>query len=132
MILSKKAIRTALHKGAITIEPFAEDQIDKAHIDLHLGHLPNDKIEIILEAKSFLTAKTREKITLSEELCAFIEGRAGLAKQGISVEQSSSLIEPGSDNQMTLEIFNASDQPVALTVGQPIAKMYLAKVTDKF
>ncbi len=125
MILSKEAIKSAIVQGKLKIYPFSESQIDKAHIDLHLG----DE-SVTLAPKDFVVAKTREKITLSEDLCGFMEGRSSLAKVGVSVEQSSTFVEPGSDSRMTLEIFNASDKEVTIKSGQPIAKMFLIKVID--
>jgi len=129
MILSGKAIRLALQKQLLSITPLSDDDIKKAHVDLHLDGEPGSSI--VVPAKSFIVAKTREKITLADNLCGFMEGRSRLALQGISVEQSSTLIEPGSDNPMALEIFNASNTPFTLEAGQPIAKMYLLKLTDE-
>ncbi|HSX30904.1 MAG TPA: hypothetical protein VLE99_03235 [Candidatus Saccharimonadales bacterium] len=127
MILSGKAIRLALEKDLLKIDPFDEAHIQPAHVDLHLG----GETALEVPAKGFVAAQTKEKITLANNLCGFMEGRAGLAKQGLSVEQSSTFIEPGSDNHLTLEIFNASDTPCTLQPGQPIAKLYLAKITDE-
>ena len=129
MILSRRAIGKAIKQGKVTVAPFYEDQIETAHINLHLD-LPDKKTELIVPAKSFFIAQTFEKITLADDICGFMEGKASLARQGISVEQPSTFIEPGSDNHMTLEIFNASDQPVTLKTGQPIAKMFLVRVID--
>lgn len=131
MILSGAAIRKAIQAGKIAICPCTDEQIDRAHVDLHLGALDRGKASMLLGARCFMIATTTEKVTLADDICGFVEGRASLAKYGISVEQSSSLIEPGSDNHITLEIFNASDTPFRLQAGQPIAKMYLAKVTDE-
>ncbi|OVE78630.1 hypothetical protein BVY00_02320, partial [bacterium G20] len=77
MILSKQAIKQAIREGKLSIAPFEESQIDFAHIDLHL----EEKI-LIIKSKGFVLAKTKEKISLSDDLCGFIEGRATLAKQG--------------------------------------------------
>lgn len=131
MIFSDNAIKQAIDAGALRIEPFEDKQIQHAHIDLHLETL-NGSAELTIPAKGFLLARTEEKITLNDELCAFMEGKASLAKQGISIEQSSTFIEPGSDNQMILEIFNASDQDITLTAGQPIAKMFVMKLIDNY
>lgn len=131
MILSSTAIRAAIAAGALKLEPYDESTISNAHIDLHLA-TPNANSEMIIPAKGFRLAKTLEKITTNEMICGFMEGRASLAKQGISIEQSSTFIEPGSDNQMVLEIFNASDEDVILTHSQLIAKMFVVRVTDKF
>jgi deoxycytidine triphosphate deaminase len=84
-----------------------------------------------IAAKGFMIAQTEERITLPSGICGLIEGRAKLARQGVSVEQSSKLIEPGSDSAMVLEVFNASDREVSLAVGQKIAKMILLEVTDE-
>jgi deoxycytidine triphosphate deaminase len=95
------------------------------HIDLHL-----DKA-VSLSPKEFALGFTKERISLDKDLCGFMEGRARLAKLGVSVEQSSTFIEPGSSGKMALELFNASEEKVELSAGQIIAKMYLMKVVDK-
>lgn len=128
MIFSKRAIKTAIKDGKLVIVPFDEANIGSAHIDLHLGALPGKAL--VLKPKEFVTAQTKERITLSRNICGFVEGRASLAMKGISIEQSSTFIEPGSDDTMTLEIFNASDKDYELEPGQPIAKMCLTKVID--
>lgn len=131
MIFSNKAIKAALKAGALKIEQYSEDSINRAHINLHLL-IPNEEKSMVVPAKGFVLAKTLEKITMTESICGFIEGRASLAKQGISIEQSSTFIEPGSDNQMTLEIYNASDKEITLLNNQPIAKMFVMRVIDQF
>ena len=78
-----------------------------------------------------MVARTLERIRLPDSLCGIIEGRSKLAQQGLSVEQSSTFIEPGSDNDMVLEIFNASDRAIHLKIGQKIAKIVLFKITDE-
>lgn len=131
MIFSNKAISAAIASGDLVITPFSNGQIKAAHIDLHL-EVPSGSTELVLPAGSFTLARTVEKITTSSKICAFMEGKASLAKQGVSVEQSSTFIEPGSDNQMVLEIYNASDKEVVLTANQPISKMFVMRVTDQF
>ncbi len=130
MILSGIAIKKAMARGNIAIDPFVEDQIEQAHVNLHLGEMTGMGEVALVAPKAFVLARTLEKVTLPANICGLIEGRASLAKRGISVEQSSKFIEPGSNNQMVLEIFNASDQPVELKIGQPIAKMLLCHITD--
>lgn len=127
MILSRTAILQAIEKGWLAVDPLDTGNIQAAHIDLRLS-LDDD--ELVVPARGFVLAKTRERITLSGKLGGFIEGRAGLAKQGVAVEQSSTFIEPGSDAQMTLEISNCSDRPVTLKDGQPIAKLLLMRVVN--
>jgi len=131
MIFSKNAILQAIAAGALKIEPFTPDQVQAAHIDLHL-ELTDGHQELSIPAGGFALAKTKENITTSDDIAAFMEGKASLAKTGISIEQSSTFIEPGSDNQMTLELFNASDKDVVLQDGQVIAKMFVSKLIDRY
>ncbi len=131
MIFSKNAILSAIDAGALKIEPFDESMVDKAHIDLHL-ELPDEQQNVIIPSHGFFLAKTKEKITTDITICASMEGRASLAKIGISIEQSSTFIEPESDSQMVLEIYNASDADVTLTIGQPISKMFIMRVIDTY
>ncbi len=131
MIFSNRAIRQAIKAGALKIEPYDDSQVSKAHVDLHL-EVPGEERELVVPTGGFCLAKTREKITTNEKIGAIMEGKASLAKQGISIEQSSTFIEPGSDNQMTLEIFNASNKTVTLRNGQQIAKMFVFRIVEQF
>jgi deoxycytidine triphosphate deaminase len=132
MIISGEAIKEGVQRGIIGIEPFSEDEVEAVHINLHLGEVDSAQDGVVtIPAKGFLIARTKEKIMLPSNICGLIEGRSKLAQQGISVEQSSKLIEPGSDNTMVLEIFNASDVDVQLSLGQKIAKMILLKITNE-
>jgi dCTP deaminase len=123
-VLSKQAILAAIEQGKINVDPFDVADVQTAHIDLHLIE------DLSVAPKAFVISRTIEQITLSDDISGIMEGRAGLAKQGISVEQSSTFVEPGTDNPMTLEIFNASDQTVTLKAGQEIAKLRFFKLID--
>lgn len=131
MVLSGKAIKKAVSEGLVVITPFDESHIEAAHVNLHLEDLAQTGGTVILAPKGFTVVRTKESIKLSESICGIIEGRSKLAQQGVSVEQSSTLIEPGTNSTMALEIFNASDRPVTLEAGQKIAKMILFTVTDE-
>jgi deoxycytidine triphosphate deaminase len=124
-MLSKSAIKQAIDRGLLKIEPFDEAQLQSAHIDLHL-----DGQTISVAPSQFALAKTSEKVTLSSELSGLIDGKAGLAKQGVSIHQSSSYCEPTTNNQITLEIFNASNKMITLAGGQPIAKLLVFRLID--
>lgn len=114
--------------GLLKISPFEESQVELAHINLHLS---DKKPTISIPSKGFVVAETQEKLTLAQNICAIVEGRASLAKRGISIEQSSTFVEPGTDSTITLEIFNASDQDVTLNAGVEIAKLFILKVVDE-
>lgn len=122
MVLSRKAIIELLDKRLIGITPFDESQVEAVHVNLHLEDQPEDNSILVIEPKQFIVARTKESIRLPQTICGIVEGRSKLAQQGISVEQSSTLIEPGSDNTLALEILNASDQRVVLDGGSEDSK----------
>lgn len=126
MIFSKQAIQMAMQKQLLVIDPFNEAQIEKGHINLHIGITT----PLTVKPKDFVLATSLEKITFTKSICGFVEGRASLAKKGISVEQSSTFVEPGTDNHITLEIFNASDKEVTIEPSQQIAKLFITQVVD--
>lgn len=130
MVLGDRTIKQAIEAGHIRITPFDKSNLERVHINLHLDLESRDSLEVM--PHSFLNLKTLEKITLSNEICAFVEGRSKLAQQGLSVEQSSTLVEPGTDSNLTLEIFNASDEVLVLKHAQKIAKIIFVKVSDNF
>ncbi len=130
MVLSDHAIKQALKNGLLTIIPLSEEHIMQSHVDLHLEERPHSKASVTLRSKSFILVRTKEKITLSKNICGFFDGRASLARRGISVHQTSLFIEPTTDNQLTLEIFNASESSFTLHGGQLIGKLILLFLTD--
>ncbi len=133
MVLSGEAIKKGVQSNIISLEPYDEASIETAHINLHLGEtdLVFEGDTVSLPPKAFVLARTLEKVTLPSHICGLVEGRAKLAQMGLSVEQSSKFVEPNTANTLTLEMFNASDEPIQLTIGQKIAKLILLRVVDE-
>lgn len=143
MVLSGNAIRDALAKGDIIIEPFDEANLNQASYALTLADTlytlkpapfldargdgqEYDELFIgdghILEPGAFVIGFTRERIAFSKHVCAFLSTRSSHAQMGLDVLQSSFFIEPGSSNPMALEIRNGGSAPVKLFPGIKIAK----------
>ncbi|MCX6767633.1 MAG: dCTP deaminase [Candidatus Micrarchaeota archaeon] len=149
MILSKKEILKALNKGEITVTPFDKKNIGPCSIDLRLGNVfrvfknkkktidisedttPDGQSEIIYTGKEGISIKpkelvlgvTVEKIKLPTYLCARIDGRTRFARLGLAVHLSSSLIQPGVDNNQVLEIVNMSPNKLRLKPGLKICQV---------
>ncbi|EXX51586.1 hypothetical protein RirG_260600 [Rhizophagus irregularis DAOM 197198w] len=80
---------------------------------------------------------TKERVQLPSDLCALvgklkkitnekssqIQGRSRFARLGLSVHITASFINPGSNNQTVLEIFNASSLTLALYPGTKVCQM---------
>lgn len=155
-MLSDNEIRSALKEGLIKIEPFEETDIRPAAVSFHLGKeilvpkpvdlidlknektdLPYDKLEIskdkpfIIHPQQFVLGHTEQNVTITTEIGLIIEGRSTLARLGISVEQSSTIVEPGHTNRpITLEIYNCGPSPVTLYRGMTVAKGLFFKLSS--
>ncbi len=131
MIFSKNTILKKIEQKLITISNFDPTSLEDASYDLKLGYFfdeikqtwsPVSPFGLQVEPKGFLLAKTQEKITLSPNIACMIFTTSSLAQKGIDAIQSSSFCHPKTNNEMTLEIFNHSNQPIILKLGQTIVK----------
>jgi deoxycytidine triphosphate deaminase len=131
MIFSKNTILKKIEQKLITITNFDSNALEDASYDFKLGSyfdeikqswIPVSSAGLQIEPKGFLLAKTSEKITLSPQVACMIFTTSSLAKKGIDAIQSSSFCHPKTDNEMTLEIFNHSNQSVNLKQGQTVVK----------
>lgn len=116
MILSSKSIEEAIAQGLIKIEPFNRESLKEASYSFTLQG------EISLQPGEFKVGLTKEKITLGPTVCCQLSTRGSIAQMGIDALQSSTFVEPGSDNQLKLEIKNNSSSLVTLPAGLLIVK----------
>lgn len=155
-MLSDKDILKAIKDGWLTIKPFSKGQLRPAGISFTLGgqiQIPkpmelidfrknteldyeevalNDTDPFILQPQQFVLGHTKEIITVSDKLGFIIEGRSTLARLGVSVEQSATLVDPGHHQRpITLEIYNCGPSPVTLYKGMSIAKAAVFYLSTK-
>jgi deoxycytidine triphosphate deaminase len=133
MVLSKKVILEEIEKGKLVVEPRYD--IKEASIKAHLsgefcalfGEFSfQDKY--ILKSKGFVLAKVREVITLPTDIAAFYDGYVEIAKKGLFTHGSSSFMDPGEKSQITLEMFNASDNEIVLEKDMRIGQFIFVKL----
>jgi dCTP deaminase len=138
-MLSNIDIQKCLDSGDIVISPWNPTLMRPAGVTLRLGYhilvpkmgkivdvktkvIPDyDEVTIgddtpyILSPKQFILGETYEAIGLSQKVGMLLEGRSTLARLGITVVQTASVIDTGQKpKNMTLEIFNAGVNPVLL------------------
>lgn len=141
-ILTHDEILKRIRQGNIKIEPFNEQQVGPASVDLHLGnkfrvfktvqHVHHVGEEADFEAISEVVEVedhfillpgqtvlgiTHERITLPNDLCGWLEGRSRFARLGLMVHITASFMQPGIDNHQVLEMTNAGPIPLALHPG---------------
>ncbi|MEM3374643.1 MAG: dCTP deaminase [Candidatus Woesearchaeota archaeon] len=154
-ILTKNEILKEIKKGNIKIKPFKPENLGPASIDLCLGDkfrvfektneifdVKNEsdykKITKLIEAKSILIMPgetilgiTEEEITLSNNICGWLEGRSRFARVGLMVHISASFMQPGISNNQVLEMTNMSNVPLKLHSGTKICQFIFQKTIGK-
>jgi dCTP deaminase len=148
-ILTRDEIIRRVRSGEIGIDPFDERAVGPASVDLHLAtqfrvfrrvrdifHVTEeaayeDVSEVIEVADSdyFVLMPgetchglTRERITLPNNLCGWLQGRSRFARLGLMVHITAAFIQPGIDNHQALEINNAGPMPLALRPGTALCQ----------
>lgn len=158
MILSDGAIRVAIANGEISVEPaLNEDDIRAVGIRLYLSEgllLPSEddgetdlsdpdagqfvsyRMEptgYVLESHGFILACTREKIWTDRSLTCRLDGRSSIARSGLSVHCSSSVIDNihGEPRAIVLELYNCSRRALRLHPGMAIAMLTFERLEGR-
>ena len=143
-ILARDEILRRIQLGEIQIDPLSEKQIGPASVDLHLDrvfrifrapeHLHHvledarfEDITELVEVDDFLVLRpgeaalgiTRERITLPDNVCGWLQGRSRFARLGLMVHITASFMQPGIDNRQVLELINHG--PVSLAIHPGVA-----------
>ncbi|MEM0480914.1 MAG: dCTP deaminase [Candidatus Aenigmatarchaeota archaeon] len=151
MILSDVEIREYLKKGLL-LKNYKEENITSCSVDLTLSNeiaiyedigIPyidvknSPKIktlkienEFYLQPKSFVLATTEEYITLPDNIAGIVDGKSSLARRGLLVHVSSSLVDPGFEGNLVLEMFNVNNVPIKIYKGMKIAKIFFIKLSS--
>ncbi len=158
MIFSDKDLKLAIKERRLFFSPkLDKDQIGPASIDLRLDNifkffridkfsfldtkqpLPKnfmdevrlkDSERFIIHPGSFILAGTKEYVGVGEDIVATVEGKSSLARMGILVH-TAGFIDPGFEGNITLEISNQSNVPVALYPNMYICQIAVSPLSSK-
>ncbi|RLE64446.1 MAG: dCTP deaminase [Thermoprotei archaeon] len=157
MILSDEEILEAVKKGEIIIDPFSRENVGPCSVDLTLADefvvfkeggvidpadpktlgknihvVKTNGKPFVLKPKQFILAMTREKIGVSKNLAATLEGRSSIARLGIVVH-AAGLVSPGSGmihpKPLVLEVFSQNSSEVKLYPGMRIVQVIFHKLS---
>ncbi|MCX6748233.1 MAG: dCTP deaminase [Candidatus Pacearchaeota archaeon] len=155
MILTQKEILKEIKKGRIKLEPYSKLAVGPASIDLTLDnkirvfnpnsqHVVNENVDYkkitklvdivqgyILKPGELVLGITKEKITLSENICGWLNSRSRFARIGLMSHITAPFIAPGVSNKQVLEIFNASKNKIKLIPGVKICQLVLQECKGK-
>lgn len=148
MILSDQAIQRYIKEEKLKVEPFSENSVQPASLDMTLGthflvidennmdmitmhseilYREIERNEITLPPHSFLLATTREMIELPHDLVAFVEGRSSIGRMGLFI-QNAGWVDPGFKGRITLELYNANSLPIKLEAGRRICQLVFCRM----
>jgi dCTP deaminase len=148
MILAKPEILRQIHDGRIKIEPFDEAAVGPASIDLTLDnklrvfntdqHITRADIDYktltkltditngyLLEPGELVLGITKERLTLPEDVCGWLNSRSRFARIGLMSHIAAPFLAPGISNRQILEIYNAGRNKIRLTQGMKICHVVL-------
>lgn len=162
MILTKGEILKLIKNKNVKIEPLDRKAIGPASIDLTLDNTIrvfkknidktiNENIDYkkitktiniskgyTLKPQELVLGITKEKITLPDNICGWLNSRSKFARIGLMSHITAPFIAPGISNKQVLEIYNASEHNIKLLPNVKICQLILqvckgkAKYKGKF
>jgi dCTP deaminase len=156
VILSDRDIREQIGSGRIEIEPFTPDAVQPSSVDLHLDSrfrvFRNNRytfidvrqeqpeltelLEIsgdepfVLPPGEFVLGSTLERVALPDDLVARLEGKSSLGRLGLLIHSTAGYVDPGWDGNLTLELSNVANLPIALYQGMKIGQISFQRLSS--
>jgi dCTP deaminase len=155
-VLSDRDIRAAMQAGRVRIDPYDPACLQPSSIDLHLDadfrvfrnnryafidpRTPQpDLTELvsvegdeafILHPNEFVLGQTLEWVELPDDLVARLEGRSSLGRLGLLIHSTAGYVDPGWKGNLTLELSNVANLPIALYSGMKIGQISFFKMSS--
>jgi len=89
-----------------------------------------ERSEFILHPGDFVLGTTMERVEIPDDLIAHVEGRSSLGRLAIVVHATAGIVDPGYKGQITLELSNLGQAPVALTPGMRISQLTFTELKN--
>jgi dCTP deaminase len=155
-VLSDRDIRTALEAGTVKIEPYDAHDLQPSSVDLHLDRrfrvfrnnryafidvrapqpdltellTIEDDEPFILHPGEFVLGQTHEWVELPDDLVARLEGKSSLGRLGLLIHSTAGYVDPGWKGNLTLELSNVANLPIALYSGMRIGQISFFKMSS--
>jgi len=148
-VLSDRAIRAAMQAGRVRVDPYDPACLQPSSVDLHLdrefrvfrnNRYPyidvrqaqpdltelvtiQDDEPFILHPGEFVLGQTLEWVELPDDLVARLEGKSSLGRLGLLIHSTAGYVDPGWKGNLTLELSNVANLPIALYCGMKIGQI---------
>jgi dCTP deaminase len=155
-VLSDRDIRASIESGEIVIKPYDPKDLQPSSIDLHLDrrfrvfrnnrypyidvrHPQPDLTELvtiendepfILHPGEFVLGQTLEWTELPNDLVARLEGKSSLGRLGLLIHSTAGYVDPGWKGNLTLELSNVANLPIALYFGMKIGQISFFRMSS--
>jgi dCTP deaminase len=155
MVLSDATISRYLAEGKIEIDPYEESLLQPSSVDVRVDRLfrvfrnnrasfidvkiEQDLTELvevkedeafILHPGEFVLGSTLERVKLSDELVARLDGKSSLGRLGLLIHSTAGFIDPGWDGHVTLELSNVANLPITIYPGMKIGQISFMQMTE--
>ena len=156
-VLSDRDIRAAIDAGEIVIRPYDARDLQPSSVDLHLDrrfrvfrnnrypyidvrHPQPDLTELvsvaddepfILHPGEFVLGQTLEWSELPNDLVARLEGKSSLGRLGLLIHSTAGYVDPGWKGNLTLELSNVANLPIALYYGMKIGQISFFRMSSE-
>ena len=155
MILSDRTIREELAAGRITLDPFDDNLVQPASVDVRLDRyfrvflnhtMPvidvkknleeltrlvelTDDAPFVLHPGEFVLGSTLERVALPNDLVGRVEGKSSLGRLGLLIHSTAGFVDAGFDGHITLELSNVANLPITLYPGMKIGQISFLRMT---
>ncbi|MCA9361301.1 dCTP deaminase [Candidatus Kaiserbacteria bacterium] len=155
MFLADKDIHAEVKKGSITLEPFEVKRLQPASYDIRLGNTfiindahstkaidpakgiypqtqtieIKDGAEFVLHPGVSILGYSKEKFG-SDQYLIEVNGKSSLARIGLIVHNSASIVNPGHYLNIALELCNLNNVPIILRPGMEIAQLTFSPLSN--
>ena len=155
-VLSDRDIRAAIEAGEVVIKPYDAKDLQPSSVDLHLdadfrvfrnnrypyidvrSPQPDltemvsvaDDEPFILHPGEFVLGQTLEWTELPDDLVARLEGKSSLGRLGLLIHSTAGYVDPGWKGNLTLELSNVANLPIALYYGMKIGQISFFRMSS--
>jgi dCTP deaminase len=156
MVLSDSAIRRLVEAGRIGIEPYDPALMQPSSLDVRVDRLFRvfrnsrypyidvkeeqegltelvevaDSEPFILHPGEFVLGQTLEWVELPDDLVARLEGKSSLGRLGLLIHSTAGYVDPGWKGNLTLELSNVANLPIALYYGMRIGQISFFRMSS--
>ena len=155
-VLSDRDIRAAIASGEVRIDPYDPQDLQPSSVDLHLDRSfrvfrnnryafidvrtpqpdltellrVDDDEPFILHPGEFVLGQTVEWVELPNDLVARLEGKSSLGRLGLLIHSTAGYVDPGWKGNLTLELSNVANLPIALYFGMRIGQISFFRMSS--